>query len=247
MSNLNINSDPNQADPQSNLLANSIDFILSAAEFASRDEPRDWKYAVLHLWHGMELLLKARLAQEHWSLLFWNVDQADKSRLFEGDFRSVDSDQAYKRLRQVCGVQLDVDDWKYLVQLRNRSNRIRHHVGEYNSMQVKSIVWKCVNIGITFCQSQGLLDESRVIQGQVYEINTLLQEFDDYLDERLRAISSYPNFSPGTECMGCWQEACTMDRDGITCRFCGIEIDADTLNRWLADLEYDIQDDGNDW
>ena len=247
MTNRNINSDSQQADPQSNLLANSIDFILSAAEFASRDEPRSWKYAVLHLWHGMELLLKARLAKEHWSLLFWNVDQADKSKLFEGDFRSVDSEQAYKRLHQVCGVQLDVDDWKYLVQLRNRSNRIRHHVGEYNSMQVKSIVWKCVNIAITFGQSQHLFEENRVIQEQIYNINTLLQDFDDYLDERLKSISSYPNFSPGVECRGCWQEASTMDHNGITCHFCGMGIDAETLNQWLAELEYDTADEENEW
>ena len=247
MTSRDVNFDSRQADPQSNLLANSMDFIYSAAEFASRDESRSWKYAVLHLWYGMELLLKARLAQEHWSLLFWNVDQADKSKLFEGDFRSVDSEQAYRRLYQVCGVQLDEDDWKYLVQLRNRSNRIRHHVGEYNSMQVKSMVWKCVNIAITFCQSQGLLEESRMVREYVYEINTLLQEFDDYLDERLRSISSHPDFSPGVECRGCWQEASTMDHTGIKCQFCGMEIDADTLNQWIADLRDGTVDEGYDW
>ena len=240
MSNLQIDSSSNEADPQFSLLANSLDFIVSAAEYASRDEQRNWKYAVLHLWHGMELLLKARLAREHWSLLFRNIDQADQSKLFDGDFKSVDSDQAHKRLTQICSVELDPNDWKHLVRLRNRSNRIKHHVGEYSSIPVKAMVWKCMNIAITFCQSQQMLDDSSAIRTQVYQINALMQEFDDFVDERLNSIASYPDFVDGLECMECWQEACTMDHNGITCQFCGMEIDAETLNQWMADLEQEV-------
>ena len=247
MPNYKINPNSNQADPQSSLLANSLDFIVSAAEFASRDEERSWKYAVLHLWHGMELLLKARLAKEHWSLIFANVEQAEQSKLFNGDFKSVDSNRAHKRLRQRCGVEIDSKDWNHLIDLRNRSNRIKHYVGEYNSMQVKSMVWKCMNIGVTFCQSQQMLDESRAIQKQVFTINALMQEFEDYLDERLKSIASYPGFAPDVECMGCWQEACTMDRSGIMCQFCGIVIDAETLNQWMADSVSESTNDEYDW
>ena len=242
MATTNTNFNANQADPQSSLLANSLDFIISAAEFASRDEERSWKYAVLHLWYGMELLHKARLAREHWSLLFSNIEQADQAKLLNGNFRSVDSDQAYNRLGQICGVQIDPNDWKHLVHLRNSSNRIRHYVGEYNSVQVKSMVWKCMNIGITFCQSQQMLEASRTIREQVYEINSLMKEFDDFVDERLKSIASYPDFAPDVECRGCWQEACIMDDHGITCQFCGMMIDADTLNQWLAELEHETSE-----
>ena len=239
MPNLKTNANSNQADPQSNLLANSLDFIVSAAEFASRDEERSWKYAVLHLWYGMELLLKARLAKEHWSLLFSDVDKAEQSKLSGGDFNSVDSERTHKRLRQICGVEIDSNDWNHLKDLRNRSNRIRHHVGTYNSIQVKSMVWKCMNIGVTFCQSQHMLDESRAIQDQLFQINALMQDFEDYLDERLNSIASYRDFAPGVECRGCWQEASIMDDTGITCQFCGMAIDAETLNQWMADLEFE--------
>lgn len=48
------------------LLDNALDSLLSAAEAVHRDEgPRSLKEAVLHLANGVELVIKARIAQEH--------------------------------------------------------------------------------------------------------------------------------------------------------------------------------------
>ena len=56
---------------QLTLLDNALDFLLSAAEAVRRDEGhRSLKEAVLHLANGVELMVKARLAREHWSLIF---------------------------------------------------------------------------------------------------------------------------------------------------------------------------------
>ena len=243
MSNLQSKVSQNTPDPQSSLLADGLDFIVSAAEHASIDEERSWKYAVLHLWHGVELLFKARLAREHWSLLFSNIDQADKAKFLSGEFRSVDAIQAHKRLTQICDVEIDPNDWNRLTYLRKRSNRIKHNVGQYNSPQIKSIVLKCMDFVIRFSHSQKMLDGTTAIRSQIYEINTLMMEFEDYVDERLKSIESYPDFVADLECVSCWQEACTMDEKGIMCHFCGIEIDAETLNQWMADAEAEMSYD----
>ncbi len=229
-------------NPQSSLLANGLDFLVSAAEFASRDDERSWKYAVLHLWYGLELLLKARLEREHWSLLFSNIDHADRLKLISGDFLSVDSNQAYKRLKQICDIEIDPSDWKHLIALRNRSNRIRHHVAEYNSIQVKSMVWRCMNIGLAFCESQQMQEDSRTIQRQFYKVGSLLKGFDDFVNDRLKVISLHPDFDPDVKCMECWQTTCVIDANGILCQFCGVEIDAETLNQWMAEIELDASD-----
>ena len=42
----------NDEQLHSNLLGNALDFILSAAEFATRGTNRDCKYAILHLADG---------------------------------------------------------------------------------------------------------------------------------------------------------------------------------------------------
>jgi len=47
------------------------------------------KYAVLHLFAGIELVLKERLRREHWSLIFEKTDKANKLSLDKGDFVSV--------------------------------------------------------------------------------------------------------------------------------------------------------------
>lgn len=52
---------------------NGMDFLLSAFDHLSQrnGEPgaRDLKYAVLHLQAAVEVLLKARIIREHWSLV----------------------------------------------------------------------------------------------------------------------------------------------------------------------------------
>lgn len=51
----------------SKIIENALDYVLSAAEHACKDNHRDLKYAVLHLFAGIELLIKARLALPDWS------------------------------------------------------------------------------------------------------------------------------------------------------------------------------------
>src|SRR6266568_2543373 len=85
---------PRLARLQLSLLGNALDYLENAvnraAHVASRlDDPgttprrehRRWKYAVLHLEAGVELLLKARLSREHWSLVFADVDKATREAL----------------------------------------------------------------------------------------------------------------------------------------------------------------------
>ncbi len=70
-------------------LENGLDYMTSVVDLlAGNPTERDLKYAVLHLSAGIEVLLKARLAQEHWTLVLDNVDQASKLQYERGDFTS---------------------------------------------------------------------------------------------------------------------------------------------------------------
>ena len=72
---------------QTNLVDNALDLLLSAAEAVERDEgPRSLKEAVSHLANGVEVLVKARVAGEHWSLIFRDVNKASFDKLAKGDF-----------------------------------------------------------------------------------------------------------------------------------------------------------------
>ena len=71
-----MTTDPASGRFQLSLVENSLDFFLNAAEYAARYDPLSWKYSILHLADGVELLFKARLEKEHWSLLFADINQA---------------------------------------------------------------------------------------------------------------------------------------------------------------------------
>jgi hypothetical protein len=52
----------------SSLLDNTRDYFPSAAEDDRKGDLRSLKYSILHIAASVELLLKARLFQEHWYL-----------------------------------------------------------------------------------------------------------------------------------------------------------------------------------
>src|SRR4051794_21616080 len=64
------------------LVRNGLDYLTSVVEHLDENEstvtPRDVKYAVLHLQAAVEVLLKARLMAEHWSLVFSKPEDATR-------------------------------------------------------------------------------------------------------------------------------------------------------------------------
>jgi len=110
-----------------NLLDNGIDYIYEAVQpikesfFKSPDNSEhSWKYSVLHLYSGIELLLKEKLKQEHWSLIFQDVSKARVIKLENGDFVSVYHEELINRLQNIAGITLNDEPIKKLQSLRNR-------------------------------------------------------------------------------------------------------------------------------
>jgi len=61
------------------LLENAYDYLNCSLEFFVRarkhNSQREWKFAILNLTHGIELLLKERLRREHELLVYANLDK----------------------------------------------------------------------------------------------------------------------------------------------------------------------------
>jgi hypothetical protein len=61
------------------VVQNGLDFMENAvADMAAGDEARA-KYVALHLFASIEVLIKARLAREHWSLTVANIGKATRA------------------------------------------------------------------------------------------------------------------------------------------------------------------------
>jgi hypothetical protein len=71
-------------------ILNGVDFLDRAIdELLEAHEPRELKYAVLHLQAAAEILIKARLQREGIQHVFEDPEESDAAKWERGDFKSV--------------------------------------------------------------------------------------------------------------------------------------------------------------
>lgn len=119
------------------LLENGIDFIRSGIEnhFSEDDSaPSARKYAVLHLFSGVLLILKERLRREHPSLIFEKVEDAG-----DDDRPTVSLSTALARLKSCAQIVIAQKDATVLEKVRRVRNRLEHYRVELNLNQAQSI------------------------------------------------------------------------------------------------------------
>lgn len=119
-------SKPDPNEMFDHVVKNALDFIQRALSSLEKD-PR---LSVIFFWAGLELLLKARLLHEHWSLILTKPEDADVNKFQIGDFQSVTFDKAVKRLRSVCGLVLKGAGNDCFKNLKDHRNRLMHFVHE---------------------------------------------------------------------------------------------------------------------
>jgi len=213
------------------LLENALDFVLSAAEHAKKNTPRDLKYAILHIAAGIELLLKARLEKEHWSLLFANVDQADEASLRSGDFVSVDFKAAPKRLKGIAGIVLPETTLKQLAELYATRNKVQHLAIRIPMAQVRALVGQGHNFVLDFVK-ENLAKEAKPYEKEMKAIREQVAELEGFIAARLTAIK--PQIDAANrliECPRCLQETLEVGSDEPHCLYCEYECDWETLAR----------------
>lgn len=116
------------------LLENGVDFIRSGIEsfiLKEKPEPRDFKYALLHLFSGTLLVLKERLRREHPSLVFKKVEHHKET---------VDFTDVQARLTACAGISFSETDTRALRNSRELRNSIEHYEFDMNLHQAERVV-----------------------------------------------------------------------------------------------------------
>jgi hypothetical protein len=112
---------------------NAIDSLVHAVEhFLADERPTDLKYTVLHIFHAVELFLKARLAKVDPELIYRNSGSGETR--YTVDFRELK-----KRLCNV-NVILSQQDEESLKRLKEVRNSIEHHRIEHNRDDIEEYV-----------------------------------------------------------------------------------------------------------
>ena len=123
------------------LVDNGLDFLHKAID-ELKDRP---KFSIIHFYSAVELFLKARLMEEHWSLVISQRHDLDWNKFISGDFISVSLGDAALRLRKVVRSQLTQAEFNSFDEIRQHRNKVVHffhnaHYNKENTKQVTDIV-----------------------------------------------------------------------------------------------------------
>lgn len=99
---------------------NAFDFLEKSLDEFKRSP----KYSVLHFAIAVEILLKARLIIEDWSLVV--LKNANKAKYIKGDFVSVNLYEAVKRLRNIVGGNITEAEYRAFQKLSRHRNKVIH-------------------------------------------------------------------------------------------------------------------------
>ncbi len=194
------------------------------------------KYSIINFYSGIELLLKARLMHEHWTLIVADPNKADIDEFLNGDAQTVGLKQAVARLRTVARVTVPPNAFNSFDELRKHRNRMVHF---YHPIDVSELNQEKQREAIILEQCRGwfylrrlLGDEWRDVFGAfqhlVTEINASMKRHRAYLGAVFQQIQpeldvARRNGAFLAKCNACAFDAQILDEIGPqeqACRVC---------------------------
>lgn len=221
------------AELRLSLVENALDFFHEAVKDAQEPDPKRLKYTVLHSASAVELILKARLVLEHWTLVFRDPGKAEVDNFKGGKFQSVDFQEAQERLERIC--KIDLAKHKPILKvLRETRNRVQHFEFSADLPEVASMLAKAWSFLWDFIHDN-LPDEVDEHCLLIDEIKELVVKQEDFIDQRLAEIepkleSAKNEGSLVLACPSCLQETLEVaGGENPVCHFCRYENDAEQV------------------
>ena len=181
----------NEQELLSSLIENGFDFLERAIQ-QFKTEP---KYSVINFCAAIELLLKARLMHEHWSLVVATKDHPNIQNFKSGNFKSINFNDLIPRIESVTGEKTPPEIASCFKLLANHRNKMIHFFHEAHDGEGKEKLLE--DIAIEQCSGwfflRRLLEKWGDIfgkyNGKIQSINSSMKVHEIYLDtvyERLK-------------------------------------------------------------
>ncbi|GHA70648.1 hypothetical protein GCM10010372_82270 [Streptomyces tauricus] len=224
---------------------NGMDYLASAVknltEGSTPPSDSDLKYAVLHLQAATEVLLKARLVREHWSLVFKEPGGASLETFENGKFESCTIAATMDRLDKIAKVSITPEERKAIKDLADDRNALTHYGHTANAFAVEARAARVFGFLLTFIHRQFRPELSRdgvwVTEVWVTEamdaLRTKLSGIEALVKDRMRRLSGElaPLGDRTVQCPDCRQWALVLSEAGQdrgpnarmrppSCRFC---------------------------
>ncbi len=229
---------------------NGIDYLVSVVNHLQPDTggtPRDIKYAVLHLQAAAEVLLKARLAREHWSLVFKDPGKAASTKYDDASFDSCTTAAAVERLRNIAGIDITKKEADALDDLARDRNRLQHYGLTHNAKAVEARAATVLDFLVRFLDETLLPEltdgEGEAVEGEMADVRKGLSAIQSFVTQRMNRLRG--NELKGKKhrtirCPDCQQLALLTTAGMGWCHFCG------TTSWSSADLAHAFQSEPQD-
>ncbi|MBT2511469.1 hypothetical protein J7I98_37865 [Streptomyces sp. ISL-98] len=214
------------------LVVNGLDYLLDvvgrlATEPGTAPDARALKYAVLHLQAGTEVLLKARLQQEHWSLVFDEPATATRAKFDSADFTSCTTTAAFTRLTNIVGLDMPQKSIDAVAKLARDRNALMHYGLTQSAGAVEARAADVLNFLLPFLTTHllpGLDPEHKADAEQTLTVvRAQLRGIEAYVRTRMNDLRAGLAQVADTTvvCPQCAQPALVLAADARpACRFC---------------------------
>ncbi|MFD6132949.1 hypothetical protein ACFWC2_23510 [Streptomyces diastaticus] len=211
-------------------VGNGLDYLRSVVDHLTAVDPpapRDLKYAVLHLQAAAEVLLKFRLVQEHWSLVFKEPGTATLKRFEAGDFDSCTTKAAVDRLHNVADVEVDDKGARALEALAKSRNSLQHYGLTAPAPAVEARAAEVLDFLMDFIHAElpvqpghpldKVEEELAYVRARLSTIQSFLKRRHNQLRSELEKVRDVT-----TQCVLCAQWAVVLGSGSgpLSCRFC---------------------------
>ncbi|MCX4546612.1 hypothetical protein [Streptomyces sp. NBC_01565] len=228
---------------------NGVDYLLSVVHHLNEDtggSPRDIKYAVLHLQAAAEVLLKARLLREHWTLVFKDPGAATRKKKDDFSFESCTTTEAVTRLRNIAHIAITDAEAKALKDLTRDRNALQHYGLTHNARAVEARAAVVLDFLVRFLDESllpELHEEERTrIRRPMDEVRSGLTAIEAFVGERMKRLRGSElkgAESTTAQCPDCNQLALRVAPDEARCHFCARDWTARQIAYELGDGDPD--------
>jgi hypothetical protein len=203
------------------LVTHGLESLSSAVELLGHPSPTDrsTRQAIVFLAIGSELLLKSRLLDEHWSLVFDKIEAANIQDLEDGEFKSVSPEQCIQRLAGSCQVKLRPRAEEAFKSLWKYRNKVVHFAVRTPPDSIRARAFAVLSELADFISAECTLLESDV--ALMRSVTAGLASMKEYVTKRTMAIKAELGAlqDGGYYCPSCGQRAVDL-ADSLRCLFC---------------------------
>jgi hypothetical protein len=211
---------------------NGMDYLVSVFKHLTEGSvppgARDLKYTVLHLQAATEVLLKARLLVEHFSLVFADPAKATREAWEKGTFISCTTMEAIERLGNLAGITVSEIDRKDIKKLAEARNALQHFGLTQTAYAIEAGAARVLNFLLPFIHNHLVprLEAAQQLRVErtMDSLRLKLVGIQSLVTARMKSLKAElePHRAATVECPDCRQWAMVSDgaKDGPTCRFC---------------------------